>query len=82
MSKWRDRENEKSNVTVRLQDKEDSKILNKQKRDKRTSWGQLKKVSCGVSLKWQGNTKEAMSETKIHNRREKIVVSKRNGWGG
>lgn len=37
------RQNEKSKVNVRLQDKEDSKILNKQKRDKRTSWGQLKK---------------------------------------
>lgn len=78
MSRWKDRENEKSKVTVRLQDKEDSKILNKQKRNKRTSWGQVKKVSSGESLKWQGNTNGAMSERKVHNRRKKIVVSNRN----
>lgn len=81
MRRWKDKENEKSKVTVRLQDKEESKTLNKQKREKRTSWGQLKKVSFGESLKKQGNPKEAMSETKIHNRRKNIVVSNRNGWG-
>lgn len=39
----RQRENEKSKVTRRLQDKEDSTVLNKQKREKRASLGQLKK---------------------------------------
>lgn len=39
----RQRENEKSKVTFRLQEKDDGKILTKQTREKRASLGQLRK---------------------------------------
>lgn len=68
-------------VTLRLQEKEDSKILNKQTREKRASFGPDKKVSSEQSVRWHGNIKEGMMEAKIHNRKKRIV-SNINCWGG